>query len=110
MQNRIRDLERQQEQILEVPPQKVSPRGGAVAQTVAPNSKFPMKHPGSVKKQQPNSPTKLMNNTANGFNMGSPETFSFAAITRDHYYSVHGEKRAVPKNGNYYPRFDIVER
>ena len=44
-------------------------------------------------------------------NMSSPqESFAFHAITRDKYYQIHGEHRTQPKNGNYYPRFDLLEK
>lgn len=44
-------------------------------------------------------------------NMSSPqESFAFHAITREKYYQIHGEHRTQPKNGNYYPRFDLLEK
>lgn len=38
------------------------------------------------------------------------ETFSFAAVPRDQYYSVHGEKTTQPRSGFYHPRFNVIER
>jgi hypothetical protein len=55
-----------------------------------------------------------MNETSVNFSRGLgeslAESFAFAAIPRDKYYQVHGEKRTMPKSGNYNPRFSIVER
>jgi hypothetical protein len=38
------------------------------------------------------------------------ESYAFGAITRDHYYDVHGNKSDMPKNGSYHPRYSLVER
>lgn len=38
------------------------------------------------------------------------DSFAFSAVSRDHYYDVHGEKRAIPRNGNYFPKFDAIEK
>lgn len=37
-------------------------------------------------------------------------SFAFGAITRDKYYNVHGQKSAMPRVGNYEPKFNSVER
>lgn len=71
-------------------------------------SKVEFKGPGIV------SPGKRFLETSERFRshhkFNVSESFAFGAITRDHYYDVHGEKTEKPKNGNYYPRFDLIEK
>jgi len=38
------------------------------------------------------------------------ESYAFNAISRDHYYDVHGNKSEMPKNGSYHPRYSLVEK
>jgi hypothetical protein len=76
----------------------------------------------SLKAQSPTvNKLKPMNQTAFNFGAGlkpsqqSPdygaiESYAFQSISRDHYYDIHGEKREMPKNGSYHPRYSLVEK